>query len=279
MRGGLFAGIALALVVPLWADEPQRADRQTFHVPYRLSESNHVVIRAKLNGKGPFNFAVDTGAPFLFVSTAVGKQAGVEPGKDAWGTIDRFEIEGGIVIEKAKARIDSLARLDAANALGIIGMPIHGLLGYDILAGYRLELDLTRPKMTWTRLDFKPPPAEGVGPKGDPAQLDALANAMKLLGSLLGSKPGEPQPRGFLGIELAEGDGAVLVKAVLPQSPAAVAGVQAKDRITHFRGEKVTNRADLLRLAEKLTIGDTAGVTVRRGEVTHQLAVKLGKGL
>ena len=102
--------------MPLRADESTKADGKTFQVPFRLTDSNHVVVRVKLNGKGPFNFAVDTGAPYMFVSTATGKKAGVEPNKQGWGSFDRFEIEGGVVLEKAKGRIDSLARLEAAVA-------------------------------------------------------------------------------------------------------------------------------------------------------------------
>src|SRR5213078_5123973 len=110
---------------------------------------------------------------------------------------------GGIVIEKIKGRVDKLARLDAANQVGLIGVPVHGLIGYDVLARYRIELDLTKSKMIWTRLDYKPPPASGEGKKGgDPAELDALAGILKVAGALLGKTQADVKPRGFLGVEL-----------------------------------------------------------------------------
>ena len=42
---------------------------RSFRVPYRLTETNHFLVRVRINGKGPFNFLVDSGAPELFVAT------------------------------------------------------------------------------------------------------------------------------------------------------------------------------------------------------------------
>ncbi len=42
---------------------------QSFQVPYRLTDTNHFLVRVRINGKGPFNFLVDSGAPALYVAT------------------------------------------------------------------------------------------------------------------------------------------------------------------------------------------------------------------
>ena len=42
------------------------------------------------------------------------------------------------------------------NGMGLAGLEIHGLMGYQLLAKYRMEIDFTRDKMTWTELDYKP---------------------------------------------------------------------------------------------------------------------------
>ena len=48
--------------------EPPRHNSQigqSFQVPYRLTDTNHFLVRARVNGKGPFNFLVDSGTrPF-----------------------------------------------------------------------------------------------------------------------------------------------------------------------------------------------------------------------
>src|SRR5262249_14375365 len=134
----LGAAVAACLAAPLSADEPKKPEGKTVLVPYRLTAFNHVMVRAKINGKGPFNFIVDTGAPALCVATAVAEKIGVQPDKKGWGTFDRFEIEGGVVIEKAKGRIETPFQLEGMNGLGLTGVELHGMIGYNLLARYRV---------------------------------------------------------------------------------------------------------------------------------------------
>src|SRR5438093_4132853 len=118
--------VFLGLAPSLLADEDKKPEATTYNVPYRLTATQHVLVRAKINGKGPFNFILDTGAPALFVSTKACKKLGVEPDKTGWGTFDTFEMEGGLVIKKARARIDDPPQLDGMNALGLAGCELHG---------------------------------------------------------------------------------------------------------------------------------------------------------
>src|SRR5262245_7214613 len=94
------------LAPPLIAETPKKAE--TYEVPYRLTIPKHILVRAKINNKGPFNFILDTGAPALFLSEEAAKKAGVKPDNKGWGTFDRFEIEGGVVLPKAKGRIETI---------------------------------------------------------------------------------------------------------------------------------------------------------------------------
>src|SRR5438067_4022096 len=141
------------LLVPLSlhaADEPAKAKAETYQIPYRLTDTKHVLVRAKINGKGPFNFILDTGAPALFISTAVCRKLGIEADASGWGTLERFEIEGGLVLTQFKARIEDPFQLEGMNGLGLAGAELHGIIGYTILARYRLEFDFTQTKMVWT---------------------------------------------------------------------------------------------------------------------------------
>src|SRR5262249_58255048 len=102
--------IVLGLAPPLAADASQKqaareAEAKPQQVPFRLTDTKHVLIRAKINGKGPFNFILDMGAPALFVGTAVCKKLGIEADMRGWGTFDRFEVEGGLVLEQALRRV------------------------------------------------------------------------------------------------------------------------------------------------------------------------------
>src|SRR4051794_34122004 len=84
-----------------------KAEKRTIQVPYKLTGPKHIMVRAKINGKGPFNFILDTGAPALFVAVPVGKKAKLRPDANGWATIDRFEIEGGVVLPAARARVQT----------------------------------------------------------------------------------------------------------------------------------------------------------------------------
>jgi hypothetical protein len=277
----LCACLALALVPPLRADEPKKADLKTYEVPYQLTKTQHILVRAKINGKGPFNFILDTGAPALFVATKAAKKAGAEPDKAGWGAFDKFVIEGGVPVAKARGRIEDPFQLEGMNGLGLAGAELHGMIGYNVLARYRIELDFTKDKMTWTELDFDPPPPKGLdGAKGGLPELNAMGAMLKLFGGLLGKRARpEVVARGFLGLELAESDGKVAVKKVLEKGPADRAGVKAGDRITRFNGEKVEDGAGLLKLAAALTADNEVKLTVIRGEKQQDVTVKAGEGL
>jgi hypothetical protein len=278
---GLIMGLLLLGPGSVHAGDAKKAKQETFQVPYRLTETQHVLLRAKINGKGPFNFIVDTGAPALFVATALAKQLGVSPDKTGWATFEKFEVEGGVVIPNARGRIETPFQLEGMNGLGLAGVELHGILGYNLLARFRLEFDFTRDKMAWTRLDFEPPPPVGLnGKAGAPGGLDALGSIMKLMGRLLGKKADpEVKMRGLLGVELAEADGGVVVKAVLANSPADRAGLKPGDRISHFQNRAVNTRAALERQAAALAAGQTARLTRVRDGNSQQLSVTLGEGL
>jgi hypothetical protein len=278
----LLTGFCLiAFSFRLSAEEAKKTMGKTHQVPYRLTDTYHVVVRAKINGKGPFNFILDTGAPFLFVSTAVAKKLGIEPDQKGLNTFDRFEIEGGVVVRKARGRIEDPFQLEGMNGLGLAGVHLDGIIGYNILARYRVEYDFTKDKLAWTALDFEPPLPKGLGIQGGaPAGLDALGTIMKFAGALLGKKP---QPElilpGFFGFQLADVDGAVEIQNLLAQGPAAKAGLQAHDRIQEFQGTKVNSVADFRKRAMKLVSAQYVRLTLKRGLETKQVTIELGKGL
>jgi hypothetical protein len=192
----MLAVAALALITTSSADSEKEAEPpargrdpqigQSFQVPYRLTDTNHFLVRARINGKGPFNFLVDSGAPALFIATETAKKIGLKPDLDKfWTPIDQLDLEGGSRLVDIKARIEDPFQLVGMNALGLPGTSIDGILGFTILARFRLEIDLTKDRMIWTRLDHDPrdPPVPDHKP-GDPAGAPAGVQAMSVLGPL-----------------------------------------------------------------------------------------------
>jgi len=271
---------ALCLTPPAWADDAPKKDAKAFQIPYRLTVPKHVLVRAKINGKGPFNFVLDTGAPALFVSEELCKKLGIKADKRGWGTFDRFEIEGGLVLEKAKGRIETPFQLEGMNGMGLAGAELHGIIGYNVLARYRMEIDFTRDKMKWTELDFEPAAPMAMGGKAGGGGLEIFGSIMKFMGAMMGMKATpDVTPRGFLGVELAEGDENPVVKSVLAKSPAGEAGVQPGDVVTQVQGRGVQNVEDVERLLRKVTAGIKVRLTVLRGKDTKEIAFKAGEGL
>jgi hypothetical protein len=275
---------ALVLWTPVRAEEAKKTSdpprKACWQVPYRLTDTKHVLVRAKINGKGPYHFILDTGAPALFVATTVCKKLQVEPDAKGWGIFDRFEIEGGVVLEKVRGRVEDPFQLEGMNHLGLAGAELHGVIGYNVLAGFRLEIDFTRDKMGWTRLDFQPPAPLGLEGKSAAGGLEAMGAIMKLLSALIGKQGTfETKERGFLGIELADTDNGVKVEKVLAGGPAAQAGVQAGDRISHFQGKPVRTVAELLQLATRHAAGETVKLALERRNGTQEIEVQTGKGL
>jgi hypothetical protein len=263
-------------------DEPGRVARQVHRIPYRMSETLHIIVRAKLNGKGPFNFIVDTGAPAMFVTTATAKEADAKKDANGWSTFERMELEGGAFIKDAKARAEDIFQIRGMNSLNLPGVRLDGVLGYNILARYRMEFDLAKSTMTWTELEFDPElpePLRGDGSSGAPPELEFIGNLMQGMGALL-RRPDPPPAgqRGSLGVELAERDGAVFVQAVLPDSPAKRAGIKPGDHIARFSDATVPSALELLAAAALIGPDEEVRIQVIRNNDTVELTAKMGRG-
>jgi hypothetical protein len=273
----------LAVVLALAGADQRARDPQigqSFQVPYRLTDTNHFLVRVRLNGKGPFNFLVDSGAPALYVANETARKIGLKRGKgEFWTPLDRLEFEGGARLLGVKARVEDPFQLVGMNALGLPGASIDGILGFTILARYRLEIDPTKDRMTWTRLDFAPPdppvPHRGEG-EGAPLELQAM-NALgplaKGLAFLMGKQPEEERhPRGFLGLEWAEekesrsGRPFVRITRVLEGSPAARGGVKAGDRLLRIRDKGIDGLKAARAALAPVREDDSVVLTIERNE-------------
>jgi hypothetical protein len=248
-------------------------------VPYRLTDTKHVLVRVKMNGKGPFNLILDTGAPAVFITKAVAKKAKVETDAKGWANFDSFEVEGGLKVDKARARVEDLFQLEGMNGMGLAGVELHGVIGYNVLAKYRIQYDFTADKLGFEPLPgFDPPPIKPIGGKGQ-GGLEMLGPMMKMMAGLLGIKPNfATVPRGFVGIEFDDKDG-VVVRKVLHGSPADKAGLKAGDKIETVKNKSIDDAKDLTRALAKAGVGTKLTVTVKRGDKTEDLTLELGRGL
>jgi serine protease Do len=294
--------LTLAWLSPHAWDFQSRAARDpqighTFRIPYRLTDTNHFLVRVRLNGKGPFNFLVDSGAPALFIATETAKKIGLKPvNHEFWTPVDRLDFEGGAQLTALKARVEDPFQLVGMNALGLPGASIDGILGFTILARFRLEIDPSKDRMAWTRLEYTPAdppvpklkPGEEVSAPLEIQAMNAIGPVAKGLAFLMGKQPEEEvHLRGFLGLEWSEqtagAEKHVRVERVFAGSPAARAGLQRGDLILKIDGRSIGKLFDARTALASTRPRDSVQIAIRRYSAAQALSLQLrldaGEGL
>lgn len=285
MRFLMLAVLTTATAGSLTAEQPAPTAKPKAEVksevPYRLTDTKHVLVRVKLNGKGPFNLILDTGAPAVFITKAVAKKVGLSQDEKGWGGFEKFEFEGGVTVKGARGRVEDLFQLEGMNGLGLAGVELHGVVGYNVLAKFRITYDFTADKLGFVPLDYDPPDPKGIG-KGGGGQgaLGMTGPIMKMMAGFMGVKPNfETKSAGFLGIETEERKEGLFAKAVLKGSPADTAGIKSGDKIVSVKTASIDDVSDLRKAVGKATIGDKLDVSVERDGEKKTVTVELGKGL
>jgi S1-C subfamily serine protease len=77
-------------------------------------------------------------------------------------------------------------------------------------------------------------------------------------------------------IQIPEVNGVVVVR-VMPNSPAAAAGIRRGDVVLQIDGQNVTKAEQLQSLVEDANVGQVLQIKVRRGNQTQQLSVRTGQ--
>jgi len=254
-------------------------------VPYRLTDTNHILIRLKINGKGPFNFIMDTGAPVMILRDSAGQKLGLKPNARGFATLKTLDIEGGIELKNAQCLVTTPFQIEGMNAIGASGVDLDGMLGYAILARFRLQIDLSKDHMIWTPLDFNPPPltstrtSEREPDDGAEARLESMGGLLKVLGPLIKPKDVESKYRGLVGIDLAENSGSVSVKRVLGGSPADRAGIVDGDRVISVNQKSIKTIADAQNAMGTTLTGQKASIIVQRDQSILTLNLICAEGL
>ena len=229
-------------------------------VPFEMLASNHMVVTAKINGKGPFRLIFDLGAPITLLSNRAAESSGVVK-KDAPRSF-LFSMRGESEVEMLEvgeltAKGLPVIVLDhpALRALGdILGRPLDGIIGFTFFARYRTTIDYQKHEMTFAPVDFevrnlmKDLPDRLAGPKV--ARTRVLAS-----GGLLGLS---------VSAVAVEGDSGVPIASVLADSPAARAGLKVGDVLTELDGRWTTSATDLYTAAAGLVPGRATRVVVLR---------------
>lgn len=137
----------------------------TATVPFRLL-NNHIYVEAMVNGKGPYNFLVDTGGHTLLsprvvhevglksVGTATTSGAGEGTETSGFAQVDE------IAIGPVKMR-DQMGFTTEIYKPAIEGVPVDGMVGFELFRRLAVVVDYGRQTLTFT--DFAHFDPKGLG--------------------------------------------------------------------------------------------------------------------
>jgi len=230
-----------------------------------LTLSDGRKVKAKTLGA---NHNIDSGLmkiidPGKWPYAEMGKSADLKPGQ--WvvttGHPGGYNANRGTVVRLGRVlrSATEFVRTDCTIVGGDSGGPlfdlngkvvgIHSRIGAQLSANIHVPVDTYRD--TWERLVK----AEVWGRFGFPD----LANMP------------------YMGIEGENDAKEARITKIVPNSPAAKAGLQVDDVITMFDGKKIGVYDDLRPVIRAKKIGDTVAIVVRRGKETVKVELKLGK--
>jgi predicted aspartyl protease len=147
MTVAVFAAGMGAAQTPAPTQTPSAADPNAV-VSTGEDASFRMTVPVMINGKGPFQFVIDTGADRTVISSELAAKLGLPEGKKA-----RLHSMGGtamvnmVKIKTVQVATNTVRNMDAA-ALSFANLGADGLLGIDSLQGLRLTLDFRTKTMT-----------------------------------------------------------------------------------------------------------------------------------
>jgi hypothetical protein len=127
-------------------------------IPFKLVR-NMVIVKVNINGRGPFNFILDTGVGLMIITEPklidsinvqhkrTIKMSGLGEGDayEAYVTSSLNVTLPGITSNNVSAAI---LKTDVFNLSGYAGMPIHGLLGYEFFSSLAVKINFSDTTMS-----------------------------------------------------------------------------------------------------------------------------------
>jgi hypothetical protein len=245
-------------------------------VPFEMLPTNHMVVRARINGKGPYRLIFDLGAPIMLLNNRASEESGVVKADAPRSFL--MGMRGEAEIDELRAGDLTVAKLPVIvldhpilKALGdVLGHRIDGIMGFTLFARYKTTIDYQARQMSFEPVAYrvrdllKELPERMLGPKV--ARHRVLA------------------PAGLWGLRLGEPTGGldspgVPIAAVADGSPAAQGGLKAGDVITALDGRWTATTEDVFAAAADVEPGRAATVVLLRDGKEMTLAITPADGI
>lgn len=269
------AFLFLVFVLPATAQEPAPRLKA---VPFDLLKTKHIVVNAKVNGKGPYRLIFDTGAPISLINNKVARESGMiaknapKPLLPLFGSMGPAKIKN-LEVGELKAPDVNAVVMDhpTLEAISKVLGPIEGIVGFPFFARYKMTIDYQAKEMTFVPNGYDPPDA-----------MEAM------MGTILALADDTPQkkvlvPGAQWGLVLHKDEGdedeGVVVKEVLAGSAAAEAGLKAGDRLVTLDGRWTDSIAEAFTAAAQVKAGQSAKVVVKRDDKQMEIVIKPRRGV
>jgi hypothetical protein len=228
-------------------------------VPFEL-KSNLVFVKVAVNGTADLAFIFDTGASVTVLKPDTAKKLGLlAKGEKAGGLLGgaTFKIVDTLGAGNAVVRDLPVAVMGVPQAdlpLAAAGISYDGILGYNYISRFVTTVDYKAKTIKLVPSDYEPEdPRRGV-PAAAPAPDEAPAVHVGFSYATIGDDQANE-----IGVE-----GAIVVKAVAPDSPAAAAGLKKGDIITELNGKRIDRAEDYRKALAKARPGQVLSFNVIR---------------
>jgi hypothetical protein len=245
-------------------------------VPFEMLVSNHMLVEASINDKGPFFLIFDLGAPITLLNNRSSEAAGVvKPnaprsflfGMRGEAVVDRLKV-GRLTAEKLPVIILDHPVLKALE--DATGRPIDGIMGFTFFARFKTTIDYHAHEMTF-----------------EPITYEVRDLLKELPDRLMRPKVAERHvvaPSGLWGLRVGEpsnglsSQGVPIVK-IFDRSPASIAGLKSGDLLCTVDGRWITSIADVYHAAAKVAPGHKIDVLINRDGKEMTLSITPSDGI
>jgi clan AA aspartic protease (TIGR02281 family) len=118
-----------------------------------------IIVKAEVNGSGPFDFAVDTGACLTAISEQTARKLGISDKTSTskechscCGDIKASEvIVESVRVGTAEAREIHVTVMDLSAISKAMGAELEGIVGYNFMKDYRVLIDYRRQEISFEK--------------------------------------------------------------------------------------------------------------------------------
>lgn len=272
LAAAVLSGLALAQAP---VDREKAKDHEPARVSFSMLPSNHMLVRATLNGKGPYRLIFDLGAPITLLSNRAAEESGTVKGDAPRSFL--FSMRGEAEVAEMKVGELTAEKLPvvvfdhpALKVLGqVLGQPVDGIIGFTFFARYKTTIDYQINEMTFEPVDFE--------------VRDLMRDLPDRLAGPKVARRVVTAPGGLWGIRLGPAEGGLSspgtpIVEVLDDSPAQAAGLKVGDVLTTIDGRWTTSPADVHEAAAAVAPGQSVAVGVLRDGEERVLEIRPADG-